>query len=162
MSSNEAGPVSFEDIAHVAFFGHGTESSIRDADDRNIVPPQRHGELSGRTLHAFACHCPRELGPALVKSGIRVFVGYDATLRPRWRELDIADAAFPLVADILTAVSRCLAQGGGRSEVLAALRLAYEALLLWYDSHPGELDAELVLLCGDLYTRVRVLTPSCP
>ena len=156
----ETGPVSFEDIAHVAFFGHGTDSSIRDAADRNILPPQRHGELFGKTVHAFACRCPRDLGPSVVQAGARVFVGYDASLRPLWSEVGIPADALPLVTDVLTAVSHCLAQGGGRSEVLTTLRLAYEALLLWDDAHHGELDKELVLLCGDVYTRMRVLVPT--
>lgn len=38
-----------------AFFGHGNEEYLQDAQESNLVPPSATSALHGRWFHAFAC-----------------------------------------------------------------------------------------------------------
>lgn len=146
------------DASGFAFFGHGDEAYLQDAQGGNLIPDSATPALEGRWFHAFACQ-GRAFGEAAIQAGVTVFVGYDAWLRPRWSEADIPEPARPLVERVFTIATELLASGDAAA-LLPALRQAVEDAVVWFDDN-GQVGGDLRNLCEQLYDDVFIL-PFAP
>ncbi len=102
------------DLAGLAFFGHGGEDRLFDADrpagadapallDRDNV-----GRLRGFWVHAFACSSGKQLATHAVEQGVTIYVGYERPLDAGW---DCPPSAAPELVALVTSTTFALLEG---------------------------------------------------
>ena len=102
------------DIEGLAFFGHGAEDRLFDANR----PPKTNGPalldsdnlhmLRGKWIHAFACWSGKKLAIEAVLNGISIYVGYRRPLDVGWAFPPSATNEFK---NLVTCTTRALASG---------------------------------------------------
>lgn len=92
----------------VAFFGHGGEDRLFDAErapgalEPALLDTENAGLLAGRWVHAFACWSGKTLATRAVLQGATIYVGYDQPLDAGWQCPPPAAAEFAALTSCVT------------------------------------------------------------
>lgn len=152
-------PLLADDGRGVAYFGHGDPHGIFDDLGRALFAGDEVKVLEGRWVHAFACLSAHHFGPRVQATGATRFVGYTLRLPANWSEEELPGEVLPMAREAVSAVTLALAAGRPPEEVREGLRLAVEAVNLWFLDHP-EHDEEVgpfLTFCQQLLGGLRVI-----
>ena len=131
-----------DDLAGVAFFGHGAPARLYDADrppgalGPALLDEHNIGLLRGRWLHAFACHSGSVLATRAAENGVATFVGYHRPLDAGWEFPPSAEREF--VALITCTTLALLAGTRDERGLRAAASRAADALFLALEAFADE------------------------
>lgn len=129
-------------LSGLAFFGHGAEDRLFDADRPEkedgpaLLDGDNVGRLQGLWVHAFACWSGKQLAKEAVERGVTIYVGYNRPLDAGWQ---FPPSAAPEFLDLVTCTTLAL-QEGERDEraLLARASRAADAFVLQLEALPDE------------------------
>ncbi len=79
-----------DDIVGIAFFGHGADDRLFDADrpafadGPALLDRENLGKLRGLWVHAFACWSGKQLAAHAIAEGVAIYVSYRRPLDAGW------------------------------------------------------------------------------
>lgn len=102
------------ELAGLAFFGHGAEDRLFDADrpalakGPALLDLDSVGRLRGFWVHAFACWSGKQLAAHALAQGVAIYVGYQRPLDAGW---EFPPSAAPEFIELVTSVTFALLMG---------------------------------------------------
>ena len=127
------------DVSGLAFFGHGSEDRLLNADGAAVLDGDNVKLLADRWVHAFACRAGNDLPGDAAAAGVRCFVGYDSAVLVEWEPEDIPSPIRDAFVQLVTQTTLELARG--IHDITTLRRAAVEAqgaVIEWCNDHPGE------------------------